>query len=1034
MSRTLDPELVLKLTADASGMKRALEPLRQELRSAEDEAAELERQLNDIDDTKIKITVFDEEIDRLERKIRDLELKLAKGIKVTPELDVKQLQAEIRAAESTLKSVTKGRKRLQVDIEAKIKPVIDQHELALEEERNRKARMLNSLVQQLNILEEKRIGNLRRLGIAQNIAWDWDRLQDSLHREIDAADAMIALNRKMKEIDEEREDRIRADAEAINAEFDRLRAAEEHRASEIDRLSKLSAESFLQEQRKAVRELNEELDRLKRTRSEKIVMRLDVTQINKDISTVERNIRQLGDDIDRHRPRGMFARLKEDGAGITQWLGGIGSSIAQAGTNASNDFIRLLSRGLLAGGPEVAWAVGALAVMAAAAFVAAFSAAVIGAAGFSALTAGIVGALQDPAIMDATKGFLTQMKNSFVQMSKPFQEPFVRAMQTLAEGTDRFFDKTSAGFQALADTAPQLATGLVTSLEAITPQIDRLLTNAKPLLEFVANEAIPSLVLALGDMFDAIDFGAPGFLGFFKSFVGWIVLVLRFVTGLIYTVGLFANGVQFLITLFMKLMDWVDRVFGKWMGAATPVYLLAKQMGLLNQSTMHAKGSTEEFNSVLRQGTQFLGDSEEATKAAAEQQKILADHMADVNQAAKDQAQKLHELFGNLVGGRLGQEQAINAMKRGLLELGDNLDEESRSLKQNTVAGLKNREALMDQVARINATRDAMIKNNVPIKEATRLWLQNLGALERQAIKLGLNKDAVRALVGQFKTVPKEVEVAIKAAIDTGDYGLVAGQLAILGEDVIPLIKPEWFETQEFVLAMLEAGMDVTKYIKPEWLADPEFTKKLTEAGMPEEKKIKLQIAGKEDTRLLGKLDRLEKGWTSGPVKLDLKTDAAKTVQTEIDKIVATPVSPKITPVLDTASVNAVQFWLNTLKGPPFNYLHVYAQLHHEAFDRAMDVLLRDRTVKVTPFLDQVAVDRVSYTLSTLNQSKAGPSTKGTTGGSQQNFTPGPVPEPRTSVVVNVNDRKWAGLVTATVNGTVATELSRTTRRRSVTR
>ena len=37
-------------------------------------------------------------------------------------------------------------------------------------------------------------------------------------------------------------------------------------------------------------------------------------------------------------------------------------------------------------------------------------------------------------------------------------------------------------------------------------------------------------------------------------------------------------------------------------------------------------------------------------------------------------------------------------------------------------------------------------------------------------------------------------------------------------------------------------------------------------------------------------------------------------------------------------------------------------------------------------------------------------------------------------VRVNVNDRKWAGLVTATINGVAATELSRTTRRRSVSR
>jgi TP901 family phage tail tape measure protein len=132
------------------------------------------------------------------------------------------------------------------------------------------------------------------------------------------------------------------------------------------------------------------------------------------------------------------------------------------------------------------------------------------------------------------------------------------------------------------------------------------------------------------------------------------------------------------------------------------------------------------------------------------------------SQAAED-VDKLKAAFDELFDQYMDLDRATLKYKQGLVDLKAELTEGKRTLDTDTQAGRENAEAVLDQLERIKALRDARLEHGATLDEANGKYAKDIEGLRATLLQLGYNETAVDELVGKYKEIPGDVSTDVSA-------------------------------------------------------------------------------------------------------------------------------------------------------------------------------------------------------------------------------------------------------------------------------
>ncbi|SBT64215.1 phage tail tape measure protein, TP901 family, core region [Micromonospora sediminicola] len=140
---------------------------------------------------------------------------------------------------------------------------------------------------------------------------------------------------------------------------------------------------------------------------------------------------------------------------------------------------------------------------------------------------------------------------------------------------------------------------------------------------------------------------------------------------------------------------------------------------------------------------------------------------------AADEVQELKEAFDALFKQEMSYDKALLAYKQGIADVKAELRDGTRTLNDNTQAGRDNIAAVLEQVDRIKALRDARLEHGETLDEVNGKYVKDIDGLRRTMLQAGYTKGEVDALIGKYKAVPGEVSTDVSAPGTTKATGQV---------------------------------------------------------------------------------------------------------------------------------------------------------------------------------------------------------------------------------------------------------------------
>ncbi|QLQ37996.1 phage tail tape measure protein [Micromonospora robiginosa] len=140
---------------------------------------------------------------------------------------------------------------------------------------------------------------------------------------------------------------------------------------------------------------------------------------------------------------------------------------------------------------------------------------------------------------------------------------------------------------------------------------------------------------------------------------------------------------------------------------------------------------------------------------------------------AADQVQELKEAFDALFEQEMSYDKSLLAYKQGIADVKEELRDGTRTLNDNTQAGRDNIAAVLEQVDRIKALRDARLEHGETLDEVNGKYVKDIDGLRRTMLQAGYTKGEVDALIGKYKAVPGNVSTNVSAPGTTKATGQV---------------------------------------------------------------------------------------------------------------------------------------------------------------------------------------------------------------------------------------------------------------------
>jgi len=457
----------------------------------------------------------------------------------------------------------------------------------------------------------------------------------------------------------------------------------------------------------------------------------------RQLSTVQKSVSRGAEAI-----AADLARAGETGGqGFVAGVKRIGSDLKSIGTEFGDQAGKLFSGGFFSTLGNIASTPAGFGVLAGAAAVivpelgATISGALIAGVGGAGLAAGIAAQFNDARVKGAVSGLVAWAKSQLDQATSGFAPQLAAGFAALQREAQPFFNAIRQPLQDLSPLVANLLARLGEGLARLGPGLAHALEAAGPILERIGAD-IPMLLGSIGGLLDQIASHAKG--------AGEAIDLMFHVASI--GVSLIGGSLTVLTNVFNAILQGADAVTGfmakipgigkEWAGVHQYVDGLAHSMDGLGMSAGSASGSASGLTGSLHG---VAGAAQATAAAVASSQAAISTYQSAA----------------------LGVDQANLAASQSFLDLDASVKQHGRDLRDNTAAGIANRQAIDASIGTLQHQRDAAIAaaggqnaSREAVDAANKKYADQIGLLIDHTGKLFGDKNAVSVLIGTIAGIP----------------------------------------------------------------------------------------------------------------------------------------------------------------------------------------------------------------------------------------------------------------------------------------
>lgn len=412
-------------------------------------------------------------------------------------------------------------------------------------------------------------------------------------------------------------------------------------------------------------------------------------------------------------------------------------------------------------GSPIGIAAGVLALLWVTSFVSAVLAS--GALGLIAVAIGGLGALalkENEKLKAAFEGTGKFIMEGLAKVAEPMLQSFLGALEIIriAAG-ERILPELAKLIYGIGHVIDDVAVMVTFAIEAFL----KPLNNPKALkgfLDFIIGIGphVQRLGKVVGDFFGILM--ANGHVisqafGVVVSTIEFFAKVLAFV--LVYGSGILVAFGQLWNMTWGAIKDAIEKVI-------EPIMKFGGVLGPLVDLMQNARNKTGEYKQevkdlppelqTLLQNIQGMGNGLSNLNNTATETALKFENV-------KQKAQSLFEQF-------MSVDQATAHATVTILGLKDALDKNGLELNENTVAGAKNREQILQAVNAAEQQRQKMIESGASVSYANRVYQENIDKIYNQATAFGVNKKALEEFLNKYRDLANSPNIH-KQIIVTGE-------------------------------------------------------------------------------------------------------------------------------------------------------------------------------------------------------------------------------------------------------------------------
>jgi hypothetical protein len=522
----------------------------------------------------------------------------------------------------------------------------------------------------------------------------------------EAEKATSSLNHELADVGDHGKDFAEAQADA-----DKLTVAMKETSREVDKTGTQMKETAFD-----ARFLADELAKTRREALE-LAAAFTITGNRADLVASKRKTRYASDLERLATSNGLDAK------GLVGDASKLGSEAGQSFSAAFADAGPLEAIGGLLANP-----ITGVPLIAAAALIGAEVGGVLGGAivagiGDAGIAAGVVAAFRDPRVKAAGQEVKTELGSIMTEVGAEFAGPSIAGLHLLRDEVAKLRPGLAAAAAELAPLTTDLFGGLAQGADKFFPHLERALVNAKPLIEWTANE-IPKVADEVGGLFEELSkhadeerFALNALFGVMKMGIG--------------TVEAFAKAGALILDVPMKLNE------------------AASHLPLVGVEFQRTEGHVGDLGAALGQFGHTV--HQQTTPSLQELEQQL--HTTELSASSLEEEMSL-----KLLNTMLEMDHATLQVAESHTQLSQAIKENGRQTDINTAKGQANREAVLSSVEANVQQYRAMIDAGAGADEAARAYEANTQALERQLKKAGFTKQQIDDLIGSYKAVPGPIE------------------------------------------------------------------------------------------------------------------------------------------------------------------------------------------------------------------------------------------------------------------------------------
>lgn len=351
----------------------------------------------------------------------------------------------------------------------------------------------------------------------------------------------------------------------------------------------------------------------------------------------------------------------------------------------------------------------------------------------------VAGQLQSPLVKAAATQLGHDVTNSLSVVTAPFAGRLSAGLGVIDTGLQKLITSLGPALANLSGTIGPLSQGVAKLFAALGPGLSKAFNAAVPILLVLAKQ-LPSIGRALSDFFNSLAKGGKGSAEGLQYLIMGINSVIRVSGELIMVLS---DIFQFLVAFGDEATGILSKVFG-W------VPLLGDHLRKNHDMFHELRGGVDEAGlGVDKLDSSFQGLAPDLQSTAT------------LTQQAATAFQNLSKGIDAAFGRTMGIDQATLQYNIGVTNLEKSLDKYGASLDVSTVSGQKNLGAIQAQISNINTLRDANIANGKGVDWSNQQADAQYVQLEKMLIQWGFNKDAVHALIDQYRQIPHQVSTVV---------------------------------------------------------------------------------------------------------------------------------------------------------------------------------------------------------------------------------------------------------------------------------